>query len=742
MNAFITRRHLLKGSGALALSFSIPLDGSAQLAQPGAAPASTLPGSLRTNKMVSAWLRIEEGGKVRLLIGKVELGQGILTAVQQLCADQLDVDFNRIVITSGDTFLVPNEGTTAGSLSMPGCGNAVRQVAADARELLLNLAAEKLNVKREELTVNDGTISAGPRKLTYWELAASNPLNVEASGKAPLKPRAQWRYTGKAIPRIDIPAKITGGAIFLQDLRPQGMVHARVIRPPAYNAKLRAVNLAPVEKMSGVLKLVRDGDFLGVIAMREEQAIAAADALRRSVQWDVPKDGPTSDSIYSWLQQQSAKDIVIKNVPLKAGTPVAKTVEATFLRPYHMHASIGPSCAIGTFGADGVMTVQTHSQSVFETSAAIAKMLGIETNKVRCQHVQGAGCYGHNGADDAAADAALLARAFPGRPVRVQWMRQDEHKWEPYGSAMVMKLKAGVDAKGDILDWDYQIWSTAHGTRPNSNAGNLLPARMLEKPFAMPVPGNGGGPNYAADRNGIAAYEFAGHKVTTHFIETFAARVSSTRGLGAYANIFAIESFIDELALAANADPVEYRLRYLKDERARAVLQKTADMFGWNIWKKTAGRGRGIAYARYKNNSAYTAVAIEVEVNSASGNIRVLRAVSANDVGEIVAPDGVKNQIEGGIVQSLSWTLKEAVRFGPAGVRSQDWNSYPILTFSECPAIQIELIDRPGAPFLGTGEASQGPTGAALANAVRDATAVRYYEIPFTPARIKAGLRA
>ncbi len=740
MTMNVSRRVLLKGTAAITVAFALPLEADAQRARPEAPAGPPLPGNLRTNRKVSAWLRIEDGGKVRLLVGKVEIGQGILTALQQLCADHLDVDFNRIVITSGDTFLVPNEGTTAGSLSMQGSATAVRQASAEAREILLHLAAEKLGAKREDLSVSDGRISGGGKSVTYWELASSNPLDVEATGKAALKPRAQLKYAGKSIPRIDIPAKMTGGAIFLQDLRPDGMLHGRVVRTPAYEARLLNADLASVEKMPGVVKVLRDGSFLGVIAAREEQAIAAAEALRKSAQWDVPKDGPTQDTVYDWLLQQKTKDLFIKNEPLKEGAQVARTVEANFRRPYHMHGSIGPSCAIATLGSDGVMTVQTHSQSVFETRTAIAKMLGVENNKVRCQHVQGSGCYGHNGADDVAADAALLARAMPGRPVRVQWMRHDEHKWEPYGSAMVIKVKAGVDANGGILDWNYEIWSTSHGTRPNSDAGNLLPARALEKPFAMPVPVNGGGPNYAADRNGIAAYDFAGHKVTTHFIETFAARASALRGLGAWANVVAIESFIDELTVMAKADPVEYRLRYLKDQRARDVLQKTADMFGWSKWEKRPARGRGIAYARYKNLATYTAVAIEAEVDRASGNVRVLRAVSANDAGEIVSPDGVRNQIEGGIVQSISWTLKEAVRFGPSGVRSEDWNSYPILTFSEVPAIEIELIDRPGAPYLGAGEASQGPAGAALANAVRDATGVRYYETPFTPARIKAGL--
>ena len=736
MNIQTTRRSLLAGSGALALGFSLPGD---LLAQQPAAPA--LPGDLKLFPKVSSWLRIEANGRVRLLVGKVELGQGILTALAQLCAEELEIDLARLDITSGDTQLVPNEGVTAGSFSMPNCGSAVRQVSAEARQILVSLAAAKLNADAAKLTVSDGTVKAPDgTSVTYWNLVAGRELEVESTGKAPLRPRETRRYAGKHVPRIDIPAKVMGDLIFVQDERPQGMLHGRVLRPPAYGAKLVKFEPAEVEKMPGVVKVVRNGDFVGVIAQREEQALNAHARLQAIAQWDLPKTSETQDTVHAWMLTQPEKLIVIKDQANKAVPADAQTVEAAYKRPYHMHASIGPSTAIGLLDAQGVTHVDTHSQSVFETGEAIAEMLGVDKAKVHCRHVQGSGCYGHNGADDAAADAALLAQAVPGKPVRIQWSRNDEHKWEPYGAAMLVKTKARVDAKGDILDWTLDLWSTSHGTRPSGKAGNLLPARMLEKPFALPTPVNGGPPNYAADRNAIAIYEFPGHTVNTHFLTNFAARASSTRGLGAYANVFSIESFMDELAHRAKADPVEYRLRYLKDERARAVLQKTAEMLNWARPEKAAGRGRGIAFARYKGLATYCAVAMEVEVDRRSGVVRVLRVVSANDAGEVVAPDGVKNQIEGGVVQSLSWTLKEAVRFDAAGVKTADWVSYPILTFSEVPPIAVELIDRPGAPFLGAGEASQGPTGAALANAIFDAVGVRLRDIPFTPARLKAAM--
>ena len=343
-------------------------------------------------------------------------------------------------------------------------------------------------------------------------------------------------------------------------------------------------------------------------------------------------------------------------------------------------------------------------------------------------------------ADDAAADAALLARAVPGKPVKLQYTRAQEHQWEPYGSAMVIKAKAGVDANGDVLDWNVDIWSTPHGTRPSGKAGNLLSGRYVDPPFEQPVPKDGGPPNYAAARNGIAPYEFPGHRVATHFVTEMPLRVSSTRGLGAYANVVAIKSFMDELAHAAGADPLEYRLRYLKDPRARDVLMAAAEKFGWDGYEKKPNQGRGIAYARYKNYAALTAVAVEVEVTPRNGRIRVLRAVAANDSGQMVSPDGISNQIEGGVIQSLSWTLKEEVKFDKTAVLSRDWASYPIITFSEVPPVDVVLINRPGEPYLGTGESAQGPAGAALANAVFDATGVRLRQVPFTPDRVKAEL--
>ncbi len=733
------RREFLKTTGYLSLAFAIPLDSALSQATDG---KPRLPGDLQSNRKLSAWLRVNGNQTVTLLVGKVELGQGILTAVTQICADELDIDLKRVQVISGDTALVPNEGVTAGSFSMPYCATAVQYASAEVRAILLGLAAEKLQQPVTSLSVHDGKVSASNgSSIAYWDLVLGAALDRDATGSIKPKSADQHRYIGQPVHRIDLTPKMLGEAQFLQEHRPAGMLFGHIVRPPTYVAKLLSVNTANVQKMPGVVKVVRNGSFLGVIAQREEQALAAANALNAAAKWEVEKKLPTHEGIFEWLRNTPATRIIDTKVqPRAGGEAPARTIEATYYRPYHMHASIGTSAAIATMGSDGVMLIQTHSQSVFETGIAIAKMLGLEPSKVRCQHMQGAGCYGHNMADDAAADAALLAITVPGKPVRLQYTREQEHKWEPYGSAMVIQTKAGVDANGNVLDWDLQIWSTPHGTRPGAEPGNLLSARYLEKPFAQPVPTNGGPPNYAADRNGIALYDFAGHKVLTHFITDMPVRVSSTRGLGAYANVFAIESFMDELALEAQVDPLTYRLRFLKDERAREVLQKAAEKFGWNTWKKMPNRGRGIGFARYKNIAGYCAVALEVEVNPRNGRIRVLRAVAAVDTGHIVNPDGVSNQIEGGLIQSLSWSLKEEVKFDDTQILSTDWNSYPILTFSEIPPVDVVLINRPGAPFLGTGEASQGPTSAALANAVFDATGVRFRRLPLTPERIKQGL--
>lgn len=754
-SAELRRRDLLKRGGSLTLAFGFPLElAMAQTSAPTPAAAPHLPGDLQIHRRLSAWLRINADQTVTLFVGKVELGQGILTALAQLCADELDVDLARVQIVSGDTARVPNEGVTAGSMSMTYCGVAVQQASAEVRAILLGLAAVRLGQPVAGLRVASGVVSvinpmnpvnpvnpANGARVAYGDLLVGDALQREATGLVKPKLAADYRYIGQPVARLDLAPKMLGQAMFVQELRPAGVLFGHIVRPPSPRARLLSIDLAAAQQLPGVVKVVRNGSFIGVVARREEQALAAATALTASAQWQAGPALPGHHGIFDWLKAAPSRLIPTLNQPRTTGPVPATTLKATYLRPYQMHGSIGTSAAVAVLGADGVMLIQTHSQSVFETGAAIAQLLGVAPARVRCQHVQGSGCYGQNMADDVAADAALLAVAVPGQPVRLQYTREQEHAWEPYGSAMVIETTAGVDADGQVLDWDLALWSTPHGTRPGGDAGNFLSASYLEKPFLMPLPVNGGPPNYAADRNAIALYDFPGQKVSTHFITEMPLRVSALRGLGAYANIFAIESFMDELARHANADPLAYRLRVLKDERARDVLSRAAAAFGWASWQKTAGRGRGVAFARYKNIAAYCAVAMEVAVDAQTGGVRVLRAVVAVDSGHIVNPDGVRNQIEGGLIQSLSWSLKEEVQFDTERVLSVDWNSYPILKFSEVPPIEVVLLDRPGAPFLGTGEATQGPTGAALANAVADASGVRFRRLPLTPERVLGGLK-
>jgi CO/xanthine dehydrogenase Mo-binding subunit len=355
------------------------------------------------------------------------------------------------------------------------------------------------------------------------------------------------------------------------------------------------------------------------------------------------------------------------------------------------------------------------------------------------QHVQGSGCYGHNAADDAPADAALLAMAVPGRAVKLQWSREDEHRWEPYGSAGVIATKAGLDADGNILDWQLDLWSMGHSTRPGSDPGGLIAGWYVDPPFERRLPGGPGG----ATRNGQAIYNFPGHLAVSHYTREMPVRVSATRGLGAYFNVFSIESFMDECALAAGADPIEYRLRYIDEPRYVDVITAAADAFGWASFEKAnSNRGRGIGFARYKNTDTICAVIVELEVNQRNGRISLIRAVAAADAGHLVHPDNVANQIQGGAIQAFSWTLKEEVRFSNTGITSEDWASYPILTHAEIPPIEVVLVNRPGEWFMGSGEASQGPAGVAVANAVADATGVRFRRIPLTPSRILDGLEA
>ena len=731
----LTRREFLAAGGALIIGFSLA-PSSLRAQKP---PGPKLPGSLDANPMLDAWLRIDADGGITLFTGKAELGQGVKTALIQIAAEQLYVSPQRIRLITADTRQTPDEGYTAGSNSMKDSGTAIMNAAAQVREILIARAAERLGVPADRLKAQEGAVVADDgRRVGFGELVVDGLTKVRADGQSKLKDPAAYSVIGKSMSRVDIPAKVTGGAAYVQDLRLPGMVHARVVRPPSYGARLRELQTAAVERMPGVLKVVRDGSFVAVVAAHEYEAIQAMRALAAAARWEERATLPEQAEFYAYLQKLPA-DVIVDLDRQAGGSPGARSFEASYRRPYQMHGAIGPSCAVGLF-KDGALTVWTHSQGVYPLRKSIAEMLRLPEDRVQCIHVEGSGCYGHNAADDAAADAALIARAFPDRPVRVQWMREQEHQWEPYGPAMLTKVKAALDSAGNIVAWDYEVTSNTHSMRPGG-AGNLLPAWHLQTPFApaapkpIPLPEGGG------DRNAIPFYRLPSVHVVHRFVPAMPVRVSALRALGAYMNVFSIESFIDELAQAASADPVDFRLRHLDDPRARDVVSLAAARFGWASYARAPGRGRGFAFARYKNLAAYVALALEVDVNREKGSVRVVRAVAAVDSGQAVNPDGIRNQIEGGIIQSSSWTLHEAVEFDTTAITSADWSRYPILRFPEIPeSVDVHVIDRPGAAFLGTGEAAQGPTAAAIGNAIAYATGARMRELPFDRKRVRGAI--
>jgi len=736
----LDRRRVLAGSGALIVSFSLP-DAFAQERETQA-PAPKPPGSLAKAPYLDSWIRIDADGTITVFTGKAEIGQGMKTAVQQIAAEELDVSFASLKLVTADTSRTANEGYTSGSNSMKESGTAIQITAAQVRELLIAEAARRLNVGAENLKVENGAVVAPDgQRLGYGDLVANDMLHVQAQAKSKLKDPATYKVMGQAVPRVDIPAKVTGGAAYIQDMRLPGMVHARVVRPPSYGAELIECDISAVEKLPGVVKVIRNGNFLAVVAAREFQAIKAMGTLSAAAKWRERPGLPKQDDLLRVLTSLPSQDSTIfeHNDPSAAGQ---KTIEATYTRPYQSHGSIGPSCAIARL-VDGAMTVWTHTQGVYPDRAGIAEMLRMPPEGVRLIHVEGSGCYGHNGADDAAADAALIARELPGVPVRVQWMREQEHGWEPFGPAMVTRLKASLDAGGMIAAWNFEVWSNTHSMRPGG-AGSMLAAQHMAQPIAVPPPKPIPLPEGGGDRNAIPIYKFPNAHVVHHFIPAMPVRVSAMRALGAYHNVFSIESFMDELAGLAGADPVEFRLKHLDDPRGRDVIEKAAQGFGWQKGQKApADRGFGFAFARYKNLAAYCAIASEVEVNRETGRPRLVRAVAAVDSGQVVNPDGLINQIEGAILQSMSWTLYEAVTFDDTRITSIDWQTYPILRFDAVPEkIDVHVINRPGLAFLGSGETGQGPAAASIANAIANTTGKRLRDLPLTRKRIKDAIDA
>jgi CO/xanthine dehydrogenase Mo-binding subunit len=739
----LDRRRVLAGSGALLVSFTLSDAFGQDQNAPSATPAPKPPGSLATTPFLDSWIRVDADGGVTAFTGKAELGQGFKTAFQQIAAEELDISFESLKVVTADTTRTANEGFTAGSNSVHLSGTAIQNAAAQVRALLVAEAARRLDLPAENLrTENGGVIAPDGRRFGYGDLVASEMLHVQAQPTSKLKDPATFKVMGHPMARVDIPAKVTGGAAYVQDMRLPGMVHARIVRPPSYGAQLTECDVSAVEKLPGLVKVVRDGNFLAVVAKKEFQAIKAMAALSAAAKWKETPGLPNQHDLAHVLTSLPSQDTTILQQSDPSAATGQRTLEASYTRPYQAHGSIGPSCAVARL-VDGIMTVWTHTQGVYPDRQAIAEMLGIPPGSVRCIHVEGSGCYGHNGADDAAADAALIARELPGVPTRVQWMREQEHAWEPFGPAMVTKLKASLDSHGAIADWNFEVWSNTHSMRPGG-AGATLAAQHMSKAFAAPAPKPLPLPEGGGDRNAIPIYKFPNAHVVHHFIPAMPVRISALRSLGAYHNVFSTESFMDELAELAGADPVEFRLRHLDDPRGREVIENAAQGFGWQKGQKAPrNRGYGFGFARYKNLAAYCAVASEVEVNGETGHPRLVRAVAAVDSGQVVNPDGLINQIEGAILQSMSWTLYEAVTFDDTRITSIDWQTYPILRFNSVPdSIEVHIVKRPGQPFLGSGETGQGPAAASIANAIANATGKRLRDLPLTRKKIKDAINA
>jgi CO/xanthine dehydrogenase Mo-binding subunit len=698
-----------------------------------------LPSSLRDNPQLTRWIRFLDDGTVRIATGRVEFGQGIVTALAQIAADELDVPLARMRMLSGDTDEGPNELYTASSQSIEVGGSSIRLACAETRARALDYLALRLNCARAELDVKDGafTRNGAPTGYDYWKVAPSIDWTAPASGMAQPKAVNAHRVVGRSVPRFDLPAKVTGAPIFVHDMRPPGMLHARVLRQPNRGANLVALDEGPIRRAAGSdIRFVRLHNFVAFVGDDEAALQRAVVAAPNHAKWEGVRDLDPAQSEAGWLRDQDSDD-------RKFGAPEAKAagrkVEATFSRGYISHASLAPSCAVAEF-KDGHLTIWSHGQGMHPLRNNVANALGIKPEAVSAHHVQGAGCYGHNGADDCAMDAAIIAMEVPNRPIRVLWTRQDEFGFEPLSSAMMVTLHAHLDDNGRPHDFTTEIWSGTHGQRPGVGGATLLPADALAKPppqrspFDVPEDRGGG-----ATRNGLPLYDIAARRMLHHLTIPMPVRTSSLRGLGAIINIFAIEGFMDDLAIMAGEDPVAYRLSLLtSDPRAHRVLARCADMCGWSSRGEAgSGKGLGIAVARYKNVAAYAAIAAEVEV---ADHVRVTRVWCATDAGLVINPNGLKNQLEGGIVQATSWALKEQVQLGGDGVRSRDWDSYPVIRFSEAPEIECALLDASEHPPLGVGECSIGPTIGAIGNAVAHALGTRIRDLPMTRDRIIAAL--
>jgi CO/xanthine dehydrogenase Mo-binding subunit len=721
----VDRTQFLQGAGLLLVAFglpgvSAPPSPAAQAGSSGASEANPLGPAVYPD--VDSWLAVDPQGHVTIFFGKVELGTGVQTAVAQLAADELYVPFEAIHVIQGDTARTPNQGYTAGSQTLTAGAIPVRQAAAVARAQLLALGAEHLSAAPADCSTANGAVfvtSEPARRVTYGALIGGRRFDLTIPANPPLRSQTTFRVSGTSVPRIDIPAKIFGRFEYVGDVRVPHMLHGRVVYPPAPGATLASYDASGLHAIAPNIRVVRHGNFLGVVAAQEWDAIRAASALK--VRWN---DGPALPAMSALADVVRATPGTDRSLTDTGGTPAPSGggVSATYSWPFQSHGSIGPSCSVADVGPHGV-TVWSGTQGVYPLRDAIAQMLGRPAQTVRVIYTEAAGCYGQNGADDVAAAAVLLSRDA-GAPVRVQYMRADETRWDPKGPAMVMSMHGSLAADGTVAEWDGHIWTPTHSQRPDGHAGNLLPALLAGTPPA-PISYSGG------DRDGKINYGIPVQHITITDQPTAVLRQSAMRGLGGTQNTFANESFMDELAHAAGADPLDFRLKHLTDPRERAVLEALRGDFT---------RGRGLAWVHYENTAAIVGAVADVSVDRKTGSVRVNHIWIAHDCGLVVNPNGLRNQIEGNAIQATSRAVHEAVQFQPHAVTSVDWVTYPILRFGEVPQVDIRLLDYPAQPVLGAGEATTTVIAPAIANAIFAQTGERVRSVPFTPQRVLAAL--
>lgn len=687
-----------------------------------------VPPGIVKNPSLHLWLSLDKQQIITLHSGKVELGQGVQIALQQIACDALGVDPDQLEFEGGNTLQGPDEGQTAGSQSVDQGGQAVSMACLFARQIFMQAAALELAVPVENLELERGIFSCTEtdRTCSYWSLLHRVDLMQTIGLSTQMAPR---RWVGQSVARPDFAQKLAGAG-FIHDVELPGMLHARMIRGPLGESVIEGVDVPAIAQLPGVQHVVHSRDFLAVVGADEAQLVKAMDKARSFVRFSLVTPLPTDLDTEALLLSLAGEAKTVHQQGVRQES--SRLHEARYSRPYIAHASIGPSCALAQW-VEGRMSVWSHTQGVFPLRADLAKAFQLPLHAVQVFHRHGAGCYGHNGADDVAFDAAFVAFTL-GVPIRMQWTREDEMTASPLGAPGLVNIKAGVNSAGQISDWNLTVWSHSHLARPGGAGVNLLGAWQIEDRSEKPVPVDLPLPAGGGHRNAVALYDFAHQEVHYGFIPDSTLRTSALRSLGSYVNLFAIESFMDEMAEKLSVDPLDFRLQHLNDPRAVAVLEKLAAVCGWRHQEAPDGlHGLGLGFGRYKNAAGYCAVAARIRVDE---KITVEKIWAVVDVGLVVNPDGLINQIEGGIVQSLSWTLKEQVTWDAAGITSRTWDQYPIIAFSEIPEVEVHVIDRPDSPSLGSGEVAAGPVPAAVGNALYRAIGVRARHLPLTPERL------